>query len=43
MSQILPIYRNRVRLTKPRDVQKLLARTVNMLIDDELMKAKRGL
>lgn len=36
----MPIYRNKVRLNKPKDVQKLLARTANMLIDDEINDAK---
>lgn len=36
----MPIYRNKVRLNKPQDVQKLLARTANMLIDDEISDTK---
>lgn len=40
MSATMPIYRNKVRLNKPQDVQKLLARTANMLIDDEISDAK---
>lgn len=40
MSENTQMYRNKIRLNKPKDVQKLLARTVNMLIDDEINEGK---
>ena len=40
MSATMPIYRNKVRLNKPQDVQKFPARTANMLIDDEISDGK---
>lgn len=40
LSESVQMYKNKIRLNKPRDVQKLLARTANMLIDDEISDAK---
>jgi hypothetical protein len=36
----MKMYRNKIRLNKPNDIQKLLARTMNMLIDDEITEGK---
>lgn len=40
LSEITSIYRNKIRLNKPRDIQRLLARTANMLIDDNINEGK---
>lgn len=40
MSESVQMYKNKIRLNKPKDVQKLLARTANMLIDDEINEGK---
>lgn len=34
------IYKNKIRLNSPRDVQKLLARTINLLNDDQISESK---
>lgn len=40
MGENIKMYRNKIRLSKPKEVQKLLGRTVNMLIDDEITEGK---
>jgi hypothetical protein len=40
LAEVIKMYRNKIRLNKPSDVQKLLARIANMLIDDEITEGK---
>jgi hypothetical protein len=40
LSENTQMYKNKIRLNKPKDIQKLLARTANMLIDDEISEGK---
>lgn len=34
------MYKSKIRLNKPKDIQKLLARTANMLVDDKINEGK---
>jgi hypothetical protein len=40
LSESVQMYKNKVRFNRPRDVQKLLTRTANILVDDQISDAK---
>lgn len=40
MSENTKVYRNKIRLENPKNVQRLLARTINLLNDNEISESR---